>query len=105
MLKLINRLDARVIETNNESYLFPCCRFIMFTAPNNILRSLLDEEKLNETNFLDWARSLRIVLKIEKKDDVLETLLAELLLTMPLKLPKINTKSILMMMSMQHVSC
>ena len=31
------------------------------------LRSLLEKEKLNGTNFLDWHRNLRIVLKFEGK--------------------------------------
>ena len=31
------------------------------------LRSVLEKEKLNGTNFLDWSRNLRIVLKKEKK--------------------------------------
>ena len=33
----------------------------------NTLRSLLEKEKLNGTNFLDWHRNLRIVLKFEGK--------------------------------------
>ncbi|XP_058784557.1 uncharacterized protein LOC131659370 [Vicia villosa] len=40
---------------------------------NNILRSILDKEKLSGTNFLDWYRNLRIVLKHDKKLYVLET--------------------------------
>jgi hypothetical protein len=36
------------------------------------LRSILEKEKLNETNFIDWYRNLRIVLKQEKKEYVLE---------------------------------
>jgi len=36
------------------------------------IRSLLEKEKLNHSNFLDWYRNLRIVLKQEKKDYVLE---------------------------------
>ena len=40
---------------------------------NNILRSILDKEKLSGTNFLDWHRNLRIVLKHDKKLYVLET--------------------------------
>ncbi|KAI5435228.1 hypothetical protein KIW84_021878 [Lathyrus oleraceus] len=40
---------------------------------NNILRSILDKEKLYGTNFLDWHRNLRIVLKHDKKLYVLET--------------------------------
>ena len=41
---------------------------------NNIisLRSLLEKEKLNGTNFLDWFRNLRIVLKQERKEFVIE---------------------------------
>jgi hypothetical protein len=36
------------------------------------IRSILDRDKLNSTNFLDWFRNLRIVLKHEKKSYVLE---------------------------------
>ena len=36
------------------------------------LRSVLEKDKLNGTNFLDWYRNLRIVLKQEKKMYVLE---------------------------------
>ncbi|KAI5383498.1 hypothetical protein KIW84_070760 [Lathyrus oleraceus] len=39
---------------------------------NNILRSVLDKEKLSETNILDWHRNLRIILKHDKKLYVLE---------------------------------
>ncbi|KAL4295295.1 hypothetical protein GQ457_12G015600 [Hibiscus cannabinus] len=42
-------------------------------ANNTIsLRSLLEKEKLNGINFLDWFRNLRIVLKQEKKEYVIE---------------------------------
>ena len=34
--------------------------------------SILDREKLNNTNFLDWQRNLRIVLKYEEKESVLD---------------------------------
>ncbi|KAK8990670.1 hypothetical protein V6N11_028635 [Hibiscus sabdariffa] len=38
-------------------------------ANNTIsLRSLLEKEKLNGINFLDWFRNLRIVLKQERKE-------------------------------------
>ena len=37
------------------------------------LRSMLEKEKLGHSNFLDWHRNLRIVLKQEKKDYVLES--------------------------------
>ncbi|PWA79621.1 zinc finger, CCHC-type [Artemisia annua] len=36
------------------------------------LRYLLEEEKLNETNFLDWHRHLRIVLRFEGKMTIVE---------------------------------
>ncbi|KAK8593591.1 hypothetical protein V6N12_045668 [Hibiscus sabdariffa] len=36
------------------------------------LRSLLEKEKLNGINFLDWFRNLRIVLKHERKEYVIE---------------------------------
>ncbi|KAL4278676.1 hypothetical protein GQ457_03G017510 [Hibiscus cannabinus] len=43
------------------------------TANNTIsLRSLLEKEKLNGINFLDWFRNLRIVLKQERKGYVIE---------------------------------
>ncbi|KAK8708436.1 hypothetical protein V6N13_059478 [Hibiscus sabdariffa] len=42
-------------------------------ANNSIsLRSLLEKEKLNGINFLDWFRNLRIVLKQERKEYVIE---------------------------------
>ncbi|KAK8662487.1 hypothetical protein V6N13_092060 [Hibiscus sabdariffa] len=42
-------------------------------ANNNLsLRSLLKKEKLNGINFLDWFRNLRIVLKQERKEYVIE---------------------------------
>ncbi|KAJ1277336.1 hypothetical protein BS78_05G286900 [Paspalum vaginatum] len=42
-------------------------------APNaGFLRSILDKEKLSGTNFINWYRNLRIVLKQERKDYVLE---------------------------------
>ncbi|KAK8684171.1 hypothetical protein V6N13_040202 [Hibiscus sabdariffa] len=42
-------------------------------ANNTIsLRSLLEKEKLNDINFLDWFRNLRIVLKQEREEYVIE---------------------------------
>ncbi|KAK2382606.1 hypothetical protein QL285_070128 [Trifolium repens] len=41
-------------------------------SSNNILRSILEKEKLSGNNFLDWHRNLRIVLKNEKNLYVLE---------------------------------
>ncbi|XP_072147479.1 uncharacterized protein [Setaria viridis] len=45
----------------------------MSSASNFNLRSILDREKLNGTNFVDWNRNLRIVLRQEKKEYVLDT--------------------------------
>jgi hypothetical protein len=45
------------------------------SASNNSvfnLRSVLEKENLNATNFIDWYRNLRIVLRQEKKEYVLE---------------------------------
>lgn len=36
------------------------------------LRSILDKEKRNGTNFTDWSRNLRIVLRQDKTEHVLE---------------------------------
>ena len=37
------------------------------------LRSILEKDKLNGTNFTNWYRNLRIVLKQEKREHVLDT--------------------------------
>ena len=42
------------------------------THKHNALRSILEKERLNGTNFLNWYCNLRIVLKQEKKLYVLE---------------------------------
>ncbi|KAK8534691.1 hypothetical protein V6N13_081124 [Hibiscus sabdariffa] len=45
---------------------------------NNLsLRSLLEKEKLNGINFLDWFRNLRIILKQERKEYVIEELVPD----------------------------
>ena len=46
----------------------------MASSNNNnfSLRSVLEKDKLNSTNFIDWSRNLRIVLKQEKKSYVLD---------------------------------
>ena len=36
------------------------------------LRSILEKDKLNGSNFLDWFRNLRIVLKADNKLNVIE---------------------------------
>ena len=41
------------------------------------LRSVLEKDKLNVSNFLEWYRNMRIVLKQEKKVYVLEKVLPE----------------------------
>ena len=40
-------------------------------------RSVLVKEKLNKTNYTDWIRNPRIVLRAEKKKDILDTPLPE----------------------------
>jgi len=45
----------------------------MSSASNFNLWSILDREKLNGTNFVDWNRNLRIVLRQEKKEYILDT--------------------------------
>ncbi|GKD16079.1 zinc finger, CCHC-type containing protein, partial [Tanacetum coccineum] len=47
------------------------------TTNNNSIRSILDKEKLNSSNFLDWYRNLRIVLRNEQKLHHLEEALPE----------------------------
>jgi hypothetical protein len=47
------------------------------TTTSFTLRSILENDKLNKTNYTDWIRNLRIVLRAEKKDDVLDTPLPE----------------------------
>ncbi|GKC78709.1 retrotransposon protein, putative, ty1-copia subclass [Tanacetum coccineum] len=47
------------------------------TRNNNSIRSILDKEKLNGSNFLDWYRNPRIVLRNEQKLHHLEEALPE----------------------------
>ena len=47
------------------------------TQPNFALKSILEKDKLNGTNFTTWYRNLRIVLKHDKKEHVLEDPLPE----------------------------
>ena len=53
-------------------------------APNNpqlssfALKSILEKDKLNGTNFTNWYRNLRIVLKHDKKDHVLDNPLPDM---------------------------
>ena len=41
------------------------------------LRCVLEKDKLNGTNYTDWTHNLRIILRAEKKEDVLDTPLPE----------------------------
>src|SRR5215216_45120 len=41
------------------------------------LKSILEKDKLNGTNFTTWYRNLRIILRHEKKEQVLENPLPE----------------------------
>ena len=36
------------------------------------MRSILEKDKLNGTNYSDWVRNLRIVLRADKKETVLD---------------------------------
>ncbi|XP_024977856.1 uncharacterized protein LOC112515334 isoform X2 [Cynara cardunculus var. scolymus] len=50
----------------------PLCNYRLPMAQNNIvkqntLRSIIEKQKLNKMNFIDWYRALRIVLRAEKK--------------------------------------
>ena len=47
------------------------------TTQTFTLRSILEKDKLNGTNFVDWIRNLRIVLRAEKKEEILDTPLLE----------------------------
>ena len=59
----------------NLAYFTSCCSIMAPKVTPNAsfnLRSILDREKLSRTNFMDWYRNLRIILKQEKKEYVLE---------------------------------
>ena len=51
--------------------------YVDIMATNNTstftLRSILEKDKLNGTNFFDWSRNLKIVLKQERKSYILDT--------------------------------
>ena len=47
------------------------------STPTFTLRSILEKDKLNGANYIDWIRNLRIVLRVEKKEEVLDTPLLE----------------------------
>ena len=56
-----------------------CCRSMAPPAQVTpfVLKSILEKDKLNGTNFTTWYRNLRIVLRHEKKEQVLENPLLE----------------------------
>ena len=56
------------------------------------LRSVLEKDKLNGTNYVDWIRNLRIVLRAEKKEEVLDTPLQKSLLMMHLLRKRLLTE-------------
>jgi hypothetical protein len=47
------------------------------TTTSFTLRSILEKDNLNGTNHTNWIRNLRIILRAEKKEDVLDTPLLE----------------------------
>ena len=57
--------------------------------PNFALKSILEKDKLNGTNFTTWYRNLRIVLKHDKKEHVLEDTLPK----EPIDNPNATTKN------------
>jgi hypothetical protein len=60
------------------SALLFCCRSMApSTTTSFTLCSILKKDKLNGTNYTDWIRNLRIVLRAEKKEDALDTQLPE----------------------------
>ena len=54
--------------------MFFLCSFEMASNNTNVflLRSVLEKDKLNGSNFIDWSRNLRIFLRQEKKLKVLD---------------------------------
>ncbi|KAK8682775.1 hypothetical protein V6N13_055149 [Hibiscus sabdariffa] len=70
---LNGKLEEDVYMTQPEGFVTPENARKIIMANNSIsLRSLLEKEKLNGINFLDWFRNLRIVLKQERKEYVIE---------------------------------
>jgi hypothetical protein len=58
------------------------------TTTSFTLRSILEKDKLNGTNYTDWIHNLRIVLRAEKKKDVLDAHYQKSLLMMQLLLSR-----------------
>ena len=53
-------------------HIFLCILIASNNTSTFTLRCVLEKEKLNGTNFLDWSQNLRIVLKQERKMFVLD---------------------------------
>ena len=56
-------------------------RFVVTMSTDNLkytLRTILEKNKLTQTNFLDWERNLRIIPKSEGQEDVLEKPIPEI---------------------------
>ena len=72
-IKLFNMFYSFMVTWLSILHVF-CCRSM---APNTAspfsLRSILDKDKLNGTNYSDWVRNLRIILRSDKKRTVLDT--------------------------------
>ena len=61
----------------SDCIFFRCRSMAPPAQPNFALKSILEKDKLNGTNFTTWYRNLRIVLKHDKKEHVLEDPLPE----------------------------
>ena len=71
------RLELLYINTLLSDCIFFCRSMAPPAQPNFALKSILEKDKLNGTNFTTWYRNLRIVLKHDKKEQVLENPLPE----------------------------
>ncbi|KAK8680811.1 hypothetical protein V6N13_109749 [Hibiscus sabdariffa] len=69
------------------------------------LRSLLEKEKLNGINFLNWFQNLRIVLKQERKEYVIEEPVPDEQLLMHLELTNTSLRNTWMTWLMSDVLC
>ena len=75
----VNSVNCLISFTQYFALLFYCRSWSAITPnPFHCVRSfVLEKDKLNGTNYADWIRNLRIVLRAEKKEDVLDTPLPE----------------------------
>jgi hypothetical protein len=79
------------VKSINEIYINSVLKscFTLMSASNNFvfnLRSVLEKEKLNGTNFIDLYRNLKIVLRKEKKSMFLSRHILMISLTMQMLL-------------------